>query len=314
VNNTKLELIELLGPTSSGKSDIAIDLAQKLIKNGRSVVIIGCDSRQIYKGLDIASGKILGTWANSNILRGEKSYYYRQIEHFLIDQISLDSVYTLADFIEDFCNLVPRLAFYSVDTIILTGGTGLWARAVWENYQIDRINQEDIPEFEEIKSKLSVLLLEELQSQLSQTDFNNSDWNNSRRLVNAILKNRFRKEGKYSSVYNYPDFTSKTKYIVELETNDLESKISKRTKERLKSGMLEEVKSLIKNYSFERIFNLGLEARQCALCSAGEVKEEELEALITTDIIKYAKRQITWLAKEQDAIKIKQVSDIIIEP
>jgi tRNA dimethylallyltransferase len=87
-------------------------------------------------------------------------------------------------------------------------------------------------------------------------------------------------------------------------------KISKRTKERLKAGMLDEIKSLIKNHSFERIFNLGLEARQCALCSAGEINEDDLTALITTDIIKYAKRQQTWLAKEQDSVIIKRFLDI----
>jgi tRNA dimethylallyltransferase len=150
VNNKSLELIELLGPTSSGKSDIAIEIAKKIISGGKTAVIISCDSRQVYKGLDLASGKVLGSWSNSQFLRGEKSYYYREVEHFLIDMISLDSVYTLADFVEDFCNLVPRLALYGVDTIILTGGTGLWARAVWERYQIDKINDEDIPEFEEI--------------------------------------------------------------------------------------------------------------------------------------------------------------------
>jgi tRNA dimethylallyltransferase len=295
-----MQLIQLLGPTSSGKSDKAVDMALELMQNGGKVVIISCDSRQVYQDLNLSSGKIIGSLMPSEFISNMQTFYYRKVEHFFIDITTLDKIYTLTDFVEDFCELFPQLEMAGVNTVIMTGGTGLYARAVWEEYEISRLNQEDIPEFEEIKSALNTLILDELQSQLKQEDFNSSDWGNSRRLVNAILKNRFKAEGKLQASFIYPKFSSKKKYILEVDPVELQSRISQRVEERLEKGMLEEIENLYHKFGYERLYNLGLETRIGLLHILKAYSFEEMKEKMVQEIIKYAKRQQTWLSKEKE--------------
>jgi tRNA dimethylallyltransferase len=308
-----MHLIQLLGPTSSGKSDLAVDLVDKLKALGRKVVILSCDSRQVYKKLNLASGKVPGSVQVSEYYNGLKAFYYRNVEHYFIDIIDLNKVYTVTDYIEDYCELFKGLVYAGVDTIVMTGGSGMYARAVWEEYAISKINEEDKPEFQEIKTSLNSLILEDLQSQLVRQDFNDSDWANSRRLVNSILKNRFNNKD-FKLVY--PELKSKIKFVIDTKRHDpelekIKDRIEARIDERLRVGMVDEVSLLAKEYGFERLYNLGLESRGIMEYVAGKLSYDEMQTQLNREVFQYCKRQLVWLSKEQDANYIVTVEEML---
>jgi tRNA dimethylallyltransferase len=283
-----MELILLLGCTSSGKTDMAVELAKKL----NSAVIVSCDSRQVYKGLDLLSGKANGQVSDSKHFE-HGCYLYSGIEHFMIDIVDLDTVYTLDRFIHDFIYLVNNLK--NVDYVILTGGTGLYARAIYEQYQLSVkiINQE-----------LENLTLAQLQSRLNQLDFNNSDWNNRIRLINKLSTNSENKK------IIYPKFSKQSKYIIKVDKTIIAKKVQDRIVTRINNGMIEELELLLNNNSYSRMMSLGLESRFTSFYLLGMVTKEELISILTYQTMQYVKRQLTWLNKEKDAQWINTIGDI----
>jgi tRNA dimethylallyltransferase len=290
-----MKLITILGPTSSGKSDLSIQLAHHLQKLGLKVAILGCDSRQVYKGLNLLSGKVVGNWLPSKLLKNTNSFQSEGIEHFLIDFVELEVVYNLHSYIQDYIKISNSLT-NEVDYILLVGGTGLFARAVTEEYQLSSISEEEF----------KYLNIAELQSKLIQTDFNHSDWNNRIRLINRLKLNNVN-----NNITTYPVFDHSLKVILKPVEINLEDKVRARIVLRIEQGMIEELSILVIKYGKERIQSLGLECKYGVQYLDGLLTKEEFISTLTTKTMQYIKRQNTWNSKEPNSSVIKNLSSLI---
>ena len=271
------KIIAVLGPTSSGKSDLAILLAQKY--NGE---IISVDSRQAYRGLDIATGKV-----TKEEMAG--------IPHHLLDIADPKEQYTVSHFKRD--------AEKAIDDIlsrgklpIICGGTAQYADAVTENFITP-----EIPPDEELRSELEKKSTEALFSELQKLDPKRAetiDRNNRRRLVRAIEIAKT-----LGSVPQIPDVPKKydvLKIAISTDKEILRDRIKARVEKRMQQGMIEEAKKLHANgITFKRMKDLGLEYRYLADFLEGKISEETLKKEIFFKDSQYAKRQMTWLKRDQ---------------
>jgi tRNA dimethylallyltransferase len=289
-------LIVLLGPTSSGKSELAVELAKYINLNNSTAVIISCDSRQVYKDLDLLSGKVKGQ-VQSSEFNNSDCLLYKNIEHFLISTVDFGSTYNLCNYITEYIKICNSLK--NVEYIILTGGTGLYAKAVYDEYQLKYRST--------ATNKYSKYSLKELQQLLIQSEFNNSDWNNPIRLINAITR-----MSSITNQVNYPKFNRIYKFVIDIELKDLSNKIENRNSQRIKDGIINETINLISRFGYDKLLSLGLEARLISYYLLGFVTYNEMLKLWQNETLKYVKRQMTWFNKEKDMLKIKDLQDIIM--
>lgn len=280
--NSKSKIVVILGPTATGKSDFAVELAKKI--NGE---IISADSRQVYTGLDIGSGKI-----TKKEMRG--------IPHHLLDVTDPKKVFTVAEF--------KKLADKKIEEIIsrgkipiIVGGTGFYIDSV--------INDSKLPEVKpnkKLRTELSKLSTENLFKRLQKLDPRRAkeiDAKNPVRLIRAIEIAQ--------TLGSVPKIKINPKYetiIVGLDFPDdeLKERIEKRLISRFNSGMLDEVKKLhSQGLTFTRMEQLGLEYRYMALHLQGKITEKEMVEKLNSEIWKYAKRQRTWFKRNKDIIWVK---------
>jgi tRNA dimethylallyltransferase len=285
-------LIALGGQTASGKSEMAIELAHSL----DNCWIVGCDSRQIYKYLNLGTGKVKGDWEmkiSNNQL--QHTFVYENIPHFFIDSIDPQKQYTLADFLYDFKEFTTNQPLPKY--IILCGGTGLYIKSILERYEITKIN----PEFEEAydmeKSRLETMSTAELQKLIgSNHSLNQSDFQNSRRLINKILY-QIESDNDWGTPIKIPEFVHTYNFAIKHDQDLLYSKIKQRILDRIEEGMIEEVKSL-EYLGTDRLLSLGLEYRLTHLYLLGQLSYEEYLSKLNIDSINYAQKQLTWLKKQ----------------
>jgi tRNA dimethylallyltransferase len=305
VKNT--HIITLGGQTSSGKSEMAVQLAKKL----GDCWIINMDSRQIYKKLDLGTGKVLGTWKSFEYKGVNRdAFFYSDIPHFLIDITDPTKPLTLVDVLEMFTKLSENpLPKY----LILTGGTGLYIKAIIERYELTQLKEaEEITQIESLKADLKTKTTSQLQNifeSYSPPPLNNSEFNNPQRLINNIINLKIKKQG-FGEVLKIPEFTSYQQFAIRLEQNILRKNIESRIFDRIDQGMLEEIDSL--NFLGEkRLFDLGLEYRYGSQFLQGKISEREFEDTLLGETINYAKRQMTWL-KAQPVEWIRSIDEIEI--
>lgn len=288
-------LIFLLGVTSSGKTALSIDLAKYLISEHKSVIIVSSDSRQIYKELNLGSGKVEGVHGISKYTNMD-CFVFEGVEHFLIDKISPEIEYNISSFIEDYISLVSLIG--DIDYIIVTGGSGLYSRAINQEYQLDLVPTQSQYEIN--------LPLKDLQNQLKIDDYNNSDWNNPRRLTNALRK----KSNSTQSFTKYPSFINKFNFILKTDST-LNDKIKNRIVLRIELGMLEEFDLLLSKYGFDFMNAKGLEYRYGAYYCLGLLTVDEFVEILYLRTKQFVKRQNTWFAREKDPIYISNLEEII---
>ena len=279
----KLDIVIILGPTAVGKSDFAVEYAIK--NNGE---IISADSRQVYKGLDIGTGKI-----TKKEMKG--------IPHYLLDivdpkeQFNVDKWKTLAEkAIEDISNR-GKLP-------IICGGTGFYIDALandisYPNVKHDKKLREEL----ENKSKEEILnILEKLDKNYLEK-LNNSEKNNKQRLIRAI--EIIKSLGKMPEIIS---FKNKSKYNIKWiglksSKEKIEKRIHNRLLKRIDEGMIEEIKNLNKNgLSWERMEELGLEYRYISRYLKGLISKEEMLQELEKEICDYAKRQMVWFKRNKD--------------
>ncbi len=270
-----MKILVIVGPTSSGKSDLAVELALKF--NGE---IVSADSRQVYKGLDIGSGKI-----TKEEMKG--------VPHHLLDVADPKHVFNITEFKE--------LAEKSINNIldrnklpIIAGGTGFYARAV-----VDGLSFPDVPPNERLREELETKNIEELSEILKTLDSDRHasiDIYNKRRFVRAI---------EIAKAVGYvPKAKTNPKYEslqIGIETGDeLRERIEQRLENRLKAGMLEEVEKLHENgLPWERFEELGLEYRYISRFLRGMISEEKMKEEIINKSWQYSRRQLTWFRKDK---------------
>lgn len=284
MNHSKPKVLVILGPTASGKSDLAVELAKKF--NGG---IISADSRQVYKGLDLGSGKI-----TKSEMKG--------IKHHLLDVASPKRTFT----VEQYKNLAQK----AIKDIlkrgklpIITGGTGLYIDAVIYNMQFPQVapNKKLRSELEKLKTPQLFSKLKKLDPQRAKT----IDPNNRRRLIRAIeiVETTGNPVPPQYLDIRYPEYYDVLKIGLDISREELEKRITKRLEKRLKQGMVKEVKNLrAKGISWKRLDDFGLEYRFISRYLRGLITKEEMKESIIKESLKYSKRQITWFKRDSNII------------
>lgn len=290
-----------MGPTASGKSGVAIKLAQKF--DGE---IISADSRQIYKGMDIGTGKVHGAWSMEH-----GAFLSESIPHHLID---------VADPNEDFnVSHFKKLAEEKISQIlsrkkipIICGGTAFWIDTLTKNSNLPEVAPDG-----ELRAKLSQKSTEELFLQLQKLDSErakNIDSKNKVRLIRAI--EICKAIGKVPETLSITNNKSSEKYnLLQLgittKREKLNEKIKLRLDERFKLGMIEEVEHLHnEGINWEKMESFGLEYRNIAQYLQGKMELEEMKQKLYFDIIHYAKRQMTWIKRNNEIIWLEDYQKI----
>lgn len=279
----KGKIIAVLGPTASGKSDFAIELAK--LFGGE---IISADSRQIYQGLDIGSNKTLPN-------------QQQNIPHYLIDIVNPDREYTLHDW--------QRAAFKIIDKIIknkklpiVCGGTGLYISSILQNYQLPQINPT-------LKKELKTYSLEKLVDQLNKVDPDTAkiiDLKNKVRVLRAL---------EYALTFQASFISSQKQHDCPYDylifglapaREALYTKIDQRVMQMLSSGLVQEVATLYQKFKNKNLPALsGIGYQEIIKYLDKQITLDEAGALIKKNTKSYAKRQLTWFRRmERQGIKI----------
>ncbi len=303
------KVICIVGPTASGKSELAVEIAKKY--NGE---IISCDSRQIYKGMDIGTGKVSGKWKEKKLQAAGNLFIYKSIPHHCIDIADPKKQYSVS--------LFQKAALKAMAEIqerghlpILCGGTGLWVDAVIKNQVLPEVKPQP-----RLRKQLEKKSIEELYEQLKILDPDRAaviDWHNPRRLIRALeIVITTGHPVPPLPTTNYPLPTNNVLYLGLYPGQDeLYKKIDKRLKERLNGGMIKEIQKLRKSgLSWKKLEDFGLEYKFIALYLQKKLSYEEMIAQLSLAIKHYAKRQMTWFRKNQEIIWInnpKQESKIV---
>lgn len=275
------KLIVILGPTSSGKSDLAIKLAHKF--NGE---IISADSRQVYKGMDIGTGKVT---------KKEQ----KMVPHHLLDVVSPKKQFTVAEFKPLVQNVIKKILAKN-KLPFLVGGTPFYIYAVVDNLQIPQVAPN--PKLRRLYERNSPAQLFAILKKLDPKRAKNIDRHNPRRLIRAIeiVKATGQPVPSLSSLPSslFPLILGLQKPLPQLY-----KLIDQRLEERLKQGLIAEVKKLIKQkISHKRLQELGLEYRFVSLYLQEHLTYEQMFEQLKSAIHKFSKRQMTWF-KTDDRIK-----------
>lgn len=283
------KLIVVAGPTASGKSALAVKLAKKF--NGE---IISADSRQVYKKMNIGTGKI-----TKKEMCG--------IPHYLLDIASPKTKLSVVQYRKSAQQAIEKI-FKKEKLPIICGGTGFYIQAVVDGLVIPEIK----PDWS-LRKKLEKQTTKNLFKRLKKLDRKRSktiDKNNRRRLIRAleilIKTNKPIPELKKNPL-QYPVLF----LGIKKEKKELSSLIQKRLIKRLRNGMIEEVKKLHKSgISWKRLEEFGLEYRFIAQYLQKKLKYNEMINLIQKESEHYAKRQMTWFKKEKRIIWLKNYQQV----
>jgi tRNA dimethylallyltransferase len=277
IDTSPKKLITIVGPTCTGKTDIAIELAEKF-----KTEIINADSRLIFKEMDIGTAK-------------PSADELKRVEHHLVDLKSITEAYSAGDYQKDFDNVVKNI--WKLDPekkIIVVGGTGLYIKAALENLEMPAVNTNQA-----LRDELNQKSLDELLLMLRENDTEASsliDIQNKVRVIRALelvistgqplseLRTKSR-EARYDSLYIGLDFKQR---------EDLYSLINKRVLRMMACGLVDEVKALMNKYGRVKTIDSTIGYREVADCLSGLISLDEAVSEIQLRTRRYAKRQMTW--------------------
>lgn len=289
------KIIVILGPTASGKSDVAIKLAKKF--DGE---IISADSRQVYRGMNLGTGKVTPEEQKMAV-------------HHIIDVADPNDEFNVSHF--------KKLAEKKIGDIlkrrklpIVCGGTGFWIQSIVDDVQLPEVKPN-----KELRNILRNKSAEELFAMLEKLDpqrAENIDAKNKVRLIRAIeickaigkvpkTKVQHQNVKKPNAKYDFLQIG------IEIEKEILNQKIKKRLESRFDDGMLQEVENLHQSgVSWERLESFGLEYRWLARYLQKKIPLEEMKGKLYFDIIHYAKRQMTWFKRDKRILWLKNYPEI----
>lgn len=268
------DLITILGPTASGKTPLAASLAALL-----DAEIISADSRQIYRRMDLGTGKDLIDY----VIDG------KQIPHHLIDIVEPGYKYNVFEYQRDFLKAYEDIKQRG-KLPVLCGGTGMYLESVLKGYKLI-----PVPEDKELRDSLAGKSLEELTDTLRsyKTLHNSTDIDTVKRAIRAIEIEEYYLKNEIA----HRPFPSLNSLIVgvSIERELRREKITRRLRQRLDEGMVEEVKSLLEQgLTPDDLIYYGLEYKYLTLYIIGELSYEEMFAQLEIAIHQFAKRQMTW--------------------
>jgi tRNA dimethylallyltransferase len=271
----KPKLIVILGPTASGKTDLSIKLAKKF--NGE---VISADSRQVYKGMNIGSGKV-----TKKEMEG--------VPHYLLDVVSPKRKFTVAQY--------KKLAQKAIEKIlkkgkipILCGGTGLYISAIVNNLELPKA-----PPNRKLRKNLEKKSPKELFKIYKKLDPKGAryiDKQNKRRLIMAVEVSKITGRPFWEQRKKGTPIFDALQIGVKLDRNSLKEKIEKRTEKMLKAGLEKEVKNLVKKYDWRPALD------SIGYCEwkeylEGKKTKQQIKRGIILHTLQYAKRQMTWFKK-----------------
>jgi len=302
----KEKVIIILGQTATGKSALAVKIALRLSSrqakkagiNGAEV--ISADSRQVYKGLDIGTGKIPRDKKISKRYKlKDISYLHKGIPHHLLDVANPKNKFTVAEY--------QKLAISAIVEIIkrgkipiICGGTGFYIHAITKGTVFPEVSpNQKLRKFLYSKSAVALFeYLKKLDSKRAKDIKNKNEQNNKVRLIRAIeIARILGRVPKIAEVIPPHEFI---KIGLCLPPEKLKKKIEKRLIKRINIGMVEEAKKLHqKGLTWRKMNELGLEYRYTALYLQKKINKKEMIKKLSCEIYKYAKRQMTWFKRDK---------------
>ncbi|MDD4921522.1 MAG: tRNA (adenosine(37)-N6)-dimethylallyltransferase MiaA [Bacteroidales bacterium] len=267
-------LITIVGPTASGKTRLAVSLASALVAE-----IISGDSRQVYRGMDIGTGKDLS----------EYTLGHKKIPYHLIDIADAGYKYNVYEYQRDFIQAYTSIRERGRQAI-LCGGTGLYIESVLKGYKLVPVPADAL-----LRSKLEQQTLSELIHVLStyKSLHNTTDVDTVKRAIRAIeIEEYYKNHPEIQS--GFPDIPHIV-FGLQLDREERRKRISQRLKSRLDEGMVEEVQALLdKGIPVEDLIYYGLEYKYVSLYITGVLSFTELFDQLEIAIHQFAKRQMTW--------------------
>ncbi|RJQ30203.1 tRNA dimethylallyltransferase [Candidatus Parcubacteria bacterium] len=309
----KRKIIVILGPTASGKSELGVKLAKKI--GGE---IISADSRQVYKGLNIGSGKVDGRWIIESLnkkqfrkLKSQKSkvksttqnskvFKYKGVSHYCIDYVSSKKIYTVVDFKK--CAEEAKEKIFAGNKIpIIVGGTGLYIQAIVDNIVLPEVKP-DWKLRKELEKKTATEMFEMLKK-LDPERAKTIDPKNPRRLIRAI---EIAKSLGSVPITRYGLPVTGYDFLqigIKLPDEILKKNIEKRIKKMLNppagGGLVAETKKLKKSgLTWKRIYEFGFEYKYPAMFLQKKISKEEMLSKMIAENWQYAKRQMTWFKRD----------------
>ncbi len=279
------KLVSVVGTTASGKSDLGIVLANEL--NGE---IVSCDSRQVFRGLDLGTGKVTKEEQEMAV-------------HHLIDIINPNEYFSVSEY--------QKLAYNAINDILsrgkrafLVGGTGLYSRAVCEGFNM---GEEEVDE--QLRARINTLSKEQIEQELTALGLEIPEGISPRHLAR-----RLEKAIKGVSHKESEPLYEVMQLVLVYPREELYKRIEERLDRRLQMGMVEEIRRLKEAGATEQFLEgLGLEYRYTNRYLNGLYSYEDYRAELLKEIRHFAKRQITWFKKEKNAVWLDMTGDFTDE-
>lgn len=273
------KMVTILGPTASGKTELAARLAADI-----GAEIISADSRQVYRRMDIGTGKDLGDYHVDG----------HMVPYHLIDIVEPGTKYNLFQYQHDFLNAYNDIVGRGKN-VVLCGGTGLYLESVLKRYRLSAV-----PENKELRTSLEgktlaelTSILEELKRNNGSTMHNTTDVDTAQRAIRAIEIETFNGEHPQDSA-DVPQIDSLV-IGVAIDRETRREKISRRLKSRLQEGMVEEIRGLLDSgISPDDLIYYGLEYKYVTEYVIGRISLDEMFQRLEIAIHQFAKRQMTW--------------------
>ena len=271
----KYDLLAVVGPTACGKTSLAVDLALAI----GNAEIISADSRQVYRGMDIGTGKDVAEYTREGVT----------VPSHLIDIADAGEKYNLFEFQRDFLSAYEDIKSRGVFPI-MCGGSGLYVESVLKGYRLL-----PVPENQSLRAELETKSLEELTAILANYKqlHNNTDTDNKKRAIRAIEIEEY-----------YLSCPVEERLFPQLETLVIgvsvdrevrRARISRRLRERLENGMVDEVRSLLDSgLKPDQLIYYGLEYKYLTLYITGAMSYDDMVQGLEIAIHQFAKRQMTW--------------------
>ena len=298
--NGKYDLVSVVGPTACGKTSLAVELALAV----PGAEIISADSRQVYRGMDIGTGKDIAEYTREGVT----------VPSHLLDIVDAGEKYNLFEFQRDFLTAYEDIRLRGAFPI-MCGGSGLYVESVLKGYRLL-----PVPENPELRAALEEKSLEELTALLATYKqlHNNTDTDNKKRAIRAIEIEEYYRTCPVEERY-FPQINALTVGVM-VDREVRRERISRRLRERLAAGMVDEVRGLLDSgLEPEQLIYYGLEYKYLTLFLTGAMGYDDMVNGLEIAIHQFAKRQMTWFrGMEKRGVQIHWLdgslpADVLVE-